>query len=109
MARLHQTERAMTLDEFIAALNEKAKADPMTYGHYVFSKTIGPKYTRIVRETKWNTPGSQVEGRQVFCFVDGEGNIYKAAGWKAPAKGVRSTLATVDVSKADFHGAWLYR
>ena len=100
----------MTLDEFIQALNEKAKANPAVPGvyYYTFSVMVGPKYIRVVRREKWLQDHSDVGGC-VFCFVDNDGNIYKAAGWKAPAKGVRSTLATVDLSKVDFHGAWLYR
>jgi hypothetical protein len=61
----------------------------------------GVKYTRVI-----HTCGGQ---RSVFCFIDGDGNIYKPASWKAPAKGIRGTLATVDMSKVDGHGSWLYR
>jgi hypothetical protein len=55
--------------------------------------------TRVI-----HTCGGQ---RSVFCFIDGDGNIYKPASWKAPAKGIRGTLATVDMSKVDGHGSWL--
>jgi hypothetical protein len=61
----------------------------------------GVKYTRIVQ--------TATAHRSVYCFVDAEGNIYKSAGWKAPAKGVRSTLATVDIANVDPYGSWLYR
>ena len=88
----------MTLSEFVAALNEKFKGTG-----YQFSATDkGGKYTRVV----------QTDGpahRSVFCFVDAEGNIYKPASWKAPAKGVRATLATLDTSIIDPYGSWLYR
>ena len=33
------------------------------------------------------------EGRSVYCFIDkSNGDIYKAASWKAPAKGVRGSI-----------------
>jgi len=80
----------MTITEFVDALNLK-------FGP-IFTLTRGMKYTRIIRES-----GS------VYCFIDNDGNIYKAASWKAPAKGIRSTLATVDIARVDQFGAWLYR
>jgi hypothetical protein len=86
----------MTTAEFIAALNQK-----FTSIGYAFAiERPGVKYTRIVQ----TAPGH----RSVFCFVDAEGNILKPAGWKGPAKGVRSTLATVDITKVDPYGSWLY-
>jgi hypothetical protein len=48
--------------------------------------------------------------RLVHCFVDNEGNVYKAAGWKAPAKGVRYTFDQLDEIGQVFdpHGGYLY-
>jgi hypothetical protein len=50
-------------------------------------------------------------GRSAYCFVDREtGNILKAAGWNAPAKGTRGSIfepkcyMNVDTS----YGSWLY-
>jgi hypothetical protein len=53
-----------------------------------FSLMQGAKYARIVLTHS---------GRQhrSYAFVDAEGNIYKCAGWKAPAKGVRATVDDV--------------
>lgn len=85
------------LEGFVAALNTKFGTEQ---GYQFSVERPGVKYTRIVR-------GGSGQ-RSVYCFVDGEGNIYKAAGWKAPAKGVRGTLATVDMSKVDPYGSWLY-
>ena len=64
---------------------------------------IGPKNVRIV---KIESHG----GKSVVCFVDkATGNILKAAGWKAPAKGARGNIYTKDyVGKITPHGAWLY-
>ena len=80
----------MTNAEFVNALNQK-------FGNKFTSSAPGARYTRIIRS------GS------AYCFIDAEGNIYKAASWKSPVKGVRSTLATVDINKCDPYGSWLYR
>jgi len=93
----------MTLDEFIAELNTRFGTEHRRYG----LDKPGPKFTRVVVTD---------HGQQsVYCFVDHEGNVYKSAGWKAPAKGIRANLATFDMSvieKADrgLKGgtAWLY-
>ena len=90
------------LEGFVTALNSK-----FNVVGYVFEvERPGVKYTRIVQSLCWQD--GSTSGRSVFCFVDAEGNILKAAGWKAPAKGVRSTLATVDITKIDPYGSWLY-
>lgn len=57
----------------------------------------GPKYIKII-ETLTNGQDSS------FAFVDYDGNIYKAAGWNAPAKGVRATL-----DNPPLEGAALYK
>ena len=46
----------------------------------------------------------------VYCFIDFEGNIYKAASWKTPAKGVRaSVFDEASYKNANWAGGWLYR
>jgi hypothetical protein len=49
-----------------------------------FSIERGKKYIRIVR--------TFLNSRSVHCFLDVDGNIYKAAGWKVPAKGIRGNI-----------------
>lgn len=52
-----------------------------------FSHTTGKRYVRVIRES---IPGS---GGSVHCFVDRtNGNVLKAAGWKAPAKHARGNI-----------------
>jgi len=89
----------MTIVEFVAALNEKFNGFPN-----VSIDKPESKYVRIVTNFRIGT-----DSWEVYCFIDHEGNIYKAASWTTPAKGVRSTLATVDIGKVDSYGSWLYR
>jgi hypothetical protein len=89
----------MTTQQFVDALNEKFSS--LGLGRTYSIERPGVKYTRIVE-----TGASQ---RSVYCFVDADGNIYKSASWKAPAKGVRATLATVNMDNVDPYGSWLYR
>lgn len=55
---------------------------------YTFTLEVKPnaKYFRIVMDSAGG-------GRSVHAFVTADGKIYKSAGWKAPAKGVRYDLA----------------
>lgn len=86
-----------TAQEFVDALNAKFKAE----GYSTFEVAEGGrKFTKIVA-----THGGQ---RSVYCFLDADGNVYKAEGWKKPARGIRSTLATLDMSRVDKFGSWLY-
>jgi hypothetical protein len=71
---------------------------------YDFVIEPGNKYLKIVMVSN---------GRSVHAFVDkSNGDLYKAASWRAPAKGVRfnvlldmKTLEDV----ADWAGSYLYR
>jgi hypothetical protein len=64
----------------------------------------GPKFYKV-----WHTPIDGKGGKSAYCFIDMEGNIYKAAGWNAPAKGIRGTIKTVDPTKLTYRTDWLYR
>jgi hypothetical protein len=48
--------------------------------------------------------------RSVYCFVEkATGNILKAAGWKAPAKGARGNIYKPEsYAGADCYTGWLY-
>lgn len=82
--------------EFIDGLNAKF-AD---YG--TFTVNPGKKYDKIVVTTNLGSQGS------VYAFVDVDGNVYKAAGWSAPAKGIRYTSVAAALAKADRFGGFLY-
>ena len=86
----------LNVTEFVAALNAK-----FDNGSQPVSFTVEPgrKFDNVVADTGQ---------RSVYCFVDREGNVYKAAGWKVPAKGIRSKLETLDMEGVDRYGSWLY-
>ena len=74
---------------------------------YKFYIESGRKYHKIVMET-------ESQSRSVHAFVDKKtGEVYKAASWKAPAKGVRFNLLIINsreecFQRADWAGSYLY-
>jgi hypothetical protein len=64
----------------------------------------GNKYYSVFTHYK-----SSPDRRSQYMFVDHEGNIYKAAGWGKPAKGIRSNIKTLDLTKVDPYTSWLYK
>ena len=88
----------MTINEYIKQLEDYANAHNINADlyKYAFGCDKGPRYTRIWRGERWLDQSTEEYGepihKSVFCFVDQEGNIYKPAGWKAPAKGARGHL-----------------
>ena len=50
-------------------------------------------------------------GGSVYCFIDKlTGDIFKPAGWRAPAKGARgSVLIPESYTRSDWSGGWLYK
>lgn len=90
-----------------------AEAQAMVNKHYeqyqhVKAPTIGVHADgkRFVRIVKIESHGS----KSVYCFVEkATGDIYKAASWKAPAKGVRGNVAKPAASSCTDHGAVYWR
>ena len=88
------------LEDFKRANNRKTD----DYKFYIES---GRKYHKIIMETG---AGS----RSVHAFVDKKtGEVYKAASFKAPAKGVRFNLLMIEsreecFKRADWAGGYLY-
>ena len=74
---------------------------------YKFYIESGRKYHKLIMET-------EVGSRSVHCFVDKKtGDVYKAASFKAPAKGVRYNLLRIEsreecLARADWSGGYLY-
>ena len=49
----------------------------------------GKKYLKVIMND-YNDRTKKYDGRGVHCFIDkNTGEVYKAASWKSPAKGVR--------------------
>lgn len=98
------------VNEYLNVLNDNASNFYLR--HYnnltppVFIVEQGRKYSKVV------LTDTHTAHRSVHAFVDKDGNVYKAAGWAQPAKGVRYNLNTdMDVlrQKAEPHGGYLYR
>jgi hypothetical protein len=81
------------------------ECSPNSHNPRKFVIEAGRKYLKIVM---CDTNGT---GRSVHAFVDKvNGDLYKAASWQAPAKGVRFNLLTSypTLSGADWAGGYLY-
>lgn len=96
MALAHNLQQAAAFVDWINSQDEfTGSGDSRTEGRipsgYRWSlDTPGRKVVRIVM----HTPG---DSRSVHAFVDlATGDLLKAAGWKAPAKGPRGNIATED-------------
>lgn len=103
------SQRLTTLLERIQLLAEaiNASANPHNAEPFTLETEVGQRYIRLVTGTGY--------GRSVHAFVNIEnGDLLKAAGWKAPAKGARGNLLNDDtfayiLTKADRYGRYLYR
>lgn len=93
-----EVARRAAENETAAAKGESQKTfgySAEQYEHYSVDAGPARKYVRIVGDT-----GGQY-GRSVECFVDiNTGDVLKAAGWKAPAKGVRFNLLDEESKQA---------
>lgn len=79
-------------------------ADQGAHFPKVFEVERGRKYDRI---TQRNETGPY--SKSVHAFVEKEtGFVYKAAGYKAPAKGVRYHTVEAALAAADVFGSYLY-
>lgn len=89
-------DKSINLQEFVDFLNTKLNEyyqeffpSLCTDGPYsVASADIGKKFIKIVVDSR----GS----RSVYAFLDMNGNIYKSASWKAPAKHIRGSIFDKD-------------
>lgn len=77
-----------------------AKNYPRLTPEKIFAKPGGKRYVKVVK----GTPGT--DGKSVFCFVErSTGDVYKAASWKAPAKGIRGNIRNPAESSCTVYGA----
>ena len=68
---------------------------------------FGKKFCKLITRNKDGSGGS------VLCFITADGDVYKPASWKAPAKHVRFRLLDDKsyeeaLRRAEFSGGWLY-
>jgi len=92
------------IDDFVSWINTEATI-PETYR---WSVEFGRKYAKLVMHAGPTSHGS------VHAFVNLEnGDLLKAAGWKAPAKGARGSvlgLGMADIKdRFDWSGRYLYK
>ena len=86
------TDFNSAIDTFITNVQNKIDAYySENLSNLVASKlSIDPKGRKYVRIVVTNDGSG---GRSVFCFINREnGDVLKAAGWKAPAKHARGTI-----------------
>lgn len=89
-------------EEFAAMLTEKFKHEG-PFAMKNFSVTKGRKYDRVVQSSEGSS------GRSVHAFVEKKtGHVFKAAGWNAPAKGIRFFSVQEAAHAADLFGTYLY-
>jgi hypothetical protein len=98
------------IDKFCEMATNHASTPRHEWGNYGFrADAPGQKFTRIIMTI---TRDGVSRDESVHCFVDNlTGDVFKAAGWKAPAKGVRYNLLTeYDAIVANFYwsGGYLY-
>ena len=92
-----------TVNGLIERLTEHANRNRAAPVLKTYEAVKGRKYIKIVEKYVGDVGGA------AHCFIDEDGNIYKPAGWAAPAKGIRANLETLDLAKVDCLGGWLYR
>ena len=77
-----------TAEDYLKEVKEASDAQWKARGYTLpapeYHLEHGSKYIRLV-VTSYGQ-------RSVHCFLDKEGNIYKAASWKTPAKGIRGNI-----------------
>ena len=95
-----------TTQVFVEALNNKLATET-----FRLEATAGRNYDKIINVS---VSGNH-ESRSVHAFIDRKtSGLLKAAGWAAPAKGIRYNLSTPEgleraIRQADKFGGYLYR
>jgi hypothetical protein len=67
----------------------RASFPDWTLAEPVLAFNLGQRYARVIRKDSTASAGGSA-----YCFIDlTNGDVLKAASWKAPAKGARGNLA----------------
>lgn len=75
-------------------INSIEEEDGTVFPTVFYVEKEGRTYTRVIRDSINPETGEHIGNRSVWCFVDASGNVWKPAGWKAPAKNF--TRGTID-------------
>lgn len=93
------------INQWMENLTNKATRTPADVGNYKFTCEEGKRYYKIISE--------YYSQKSVHAFVDkNTGDVYKPAGWKAPAKGARFNLfrdIEYMLNICDIYGGYLYK
>lgn len=107
------------IDEWLKVLAEKSNAVHLPHREIKYILEPGRKYTRVVKEEsreynpgEWNE--SKTISKSVHAFIDNlNGDVYKASGWKAPAKNGARFNVVNDIETllkvCDPFGSYLYK
>ena len=110
---LTQTKTEFLTEALVEQLNDRFKVEALESGHvhsYQVGYEVAKKYIKVWRYDVYN--GEVREGRSIFMFIDKEtGAVYKAASYKAPAKGIRFFIESLaeNPEVVDPYGSFLYR
>ena len=96
----------MTIEQSLETLCQKVSAHWQTqHGDtaWKLDYSLGRKYHRLFTE--------HTTQRSCYAFIDNDGNVYKSASWKAPAKGIRFHIDQLleHPQLCDMFGSFLYR
>ena len=100
-------------EALIERLNDEWKVSALENNHahsYKLGYDVAKRFIKVWRYDVFN--GEVREGRSIYFFIDKEtGDVYKAASYKAPAKGIRFHITELADNPAvcDPFGGFLYR
>lgn len=84
-----------TIETYVAEIQAKIEAEYVRLKYHmkppIYVVVTGKRFHKVIEKTT-----QEAKSGSVHCFVEiATGNIYKPAGWNAPAKGVRGNLQDV--------------
>jgi hypothetical protein len=85
---------AEAIERFLEGVRAKTGASDIE--RISIETEAGPRYIRVIRTIR-SRASHEITSRSAYCFIDkSNGDVLKAAGWKAPAKGARSNIFAAD-------------
>jgi hypothetical protein len=95
------------LADYLADIQKATDKDFETNYPRLFNSELHPKYLAQPGKKWVKIVRADAAQKSVFCFVDPQtGDLYKAATWNAPAKGIRGNIYE---SKRPINGGQFYR